>query len=69
VRSSVFAGQVMPHRFVKQVRIHVHGEDVVGQFDLAYFLAFEIFHVHNGHRRLSLYQVRVASTNPETQLT
>ena len=52
VRSRAFAGEVMAHRFVQQVLIHLHRKHVVGEFNLADFLAFEIFYVRNGHRRL-----------------
>src|SRR5271168_2594936 len=54
VRSGALAPQMMPHRLVQQVRVHLRREHIIGQINLPDFFSFQILYVHNRHRVVSL---------------
>src|SRR5580658_5995985 len=68
VRSGALAPQMMPHSLVQQVRVHLRGKHIVGQFNLPDFFSFQVLYVHNRHRVVSLVykfrlQMRLGLTN------
>src|SRR5215469_4668706 len=52
VRSRPLSRQIVPHRFMQQVRIHPRRENIVGQLQLPHRLPAQIRYIYDGHIRL-----------------